>query len=430
MMFKPVAEISDPIHGYVYLSEVERDIIDTHVFQRLRRIRQLAGAHLTYPDAQHTRFEHSLGTMHLAGLAGNVLKEKGYIDSDQIQTLRLAALLHDIGHGPFSHLFEEVMAERSNITHEDIGRKIIQQTVIRDILSKHGFNAKSISTLSFGESKVTFLNEVIAGGLSADIMDYLIRDSYFTGAKYGNIDAERIISSFEVHNNKLALDKGALYSFESLMISRYEMFKAVYFHKTVRSAEVMMLRSMILADAELQLTDSSLENYLELTDDATMVKLLSMPPRNDKLKLAAKLARDYRDRKLWKCVFEEILHKSPAIVRKIFTSSMRKSFEDKIANSAGVDPNHVYVDASKAPSVPLTPAKKELSSIVLVGKDSRGKKVHYTLPINEIPVISSISGFMDMIRVYTSNESRSSVEKAVKKVLGGEVESWYEKVSM
>ena len=315
MAFTPVSEISDPVHGYIYLSEVERDIVDTYVFQRLRRIRQLAGAHLTYPAAQHSRFEHSLGTMHIAGLAGNVLVNKGYFDGDEIQNLRLAALLHDVGHGPFSHLFEEVMAERSNVTHEDIGRKIIQQTEIKDILDKHGFDSKAITMLSFGKSKLLFLNELIAGGLSVDIMDYLQRDSYFTSAEYGKIDAERIINSFEVYNNKLALDKAALYSFESMMISRYEMFKAVYFHKTVRSAEIMMLRSMILADEELHLTDASLKNYLEFTDDATMVRLITLQQKNKQLKLAAKLARDYRDRKLLKCVFEKILHKSDSIIR-------------------------------------------------------------------------------------------------------------------
>jgi hypothetical protein len=430
MVFTAISEISDPIHGYVYLSEVERSVIDTYVFQRLRRIRQLAGAYLTYPSAQHSRFEHSLGTMHVAGSAGNVLVNKGYLDEDEVQILRLAALLHDIGHGPFSHLFEEVMAERTNVTHEDIGRKIIQQTEIKDILAKHGFNVKSISKLSFGESRVSFLNEIIAGGLSADIMDYLQRDSYFTGAEYGKIDAERIISSFEVHNNRLALDKAALYSFEAMMIARYEMFKAVYFHKTVRSAEVMMLRSMMLADIELHLTDTSLENYLELTDDATMVKLIALEPKNEQCKLAAKLARDYRDRKLLKCVFEKILHKSDSIVRRIFSKKMLKSMTEEIAGSAGVDPNHVYIDASKAPSVPLTPTKEALNAIVLIGKDARGKKIHYTLPISEIPLISSISGFMDMIRVYTTSESRTKVEKAVKKVLGTSMESWYEKVSM
>ena len=430
MAFTPVSEISDPVHGYIYLSEVERDIVDTYVFHRLRRIRQLAGAHLTYPAAQHSRFEHSLGTMHIAGLAGNVLVNKGYFDGDEIQNLRLAALLHDVGHGPFSHLFEEVMAERSNVTHEDIGRKIIQQTEIKDILDKHGFDSKAITMLSFGKSKLLFLNELIAGGLSVDIMDYLQRDSYFTSAEYGKIDAERIINSFEVYNNKLALDKAALYSFESMMISRYEMFKAVYFHKTVRSAEIMMLRSMILADEELHLTDASLKNYLEFTDDATMVRLITLQQKNKQLKLAAKLARDYRDRKLLKCVFEKILHKSDSIIRKVLSKRLLKNMTEEIAKSAGVEANHVYIDVSKAPSVPLTPTKEELNAIVLIGKNINGKKIHHTLPISEIPLISSISGFMDMIRVYTTIESRTKVEKAGKKVLGTGMESWYEKVSM
>jgi hypothetical protein len=186
---------------------------------------------------------------------------------------------------------------------------------------------------------------------------------------------------------------------------------------------------MLLADKELKLTDSSLANYLELTDDATMVRLASLSPRNDDLKLAAKLAADYRDRRLLKCVFEKILHKSPSILRRIVNKRALKILTDEIANSAKVDSQKVYLDASKAPSVPLTPTKEELSSITLVGKDS-GRKVHYTLPISEIPLISSISGFMDMIRVYTTRENREKVEKAVKKVLGGEVESWYEKVAM
>src|SRR6476469_9713612 len=113
-------EITDPVHLYISFSEVEKEVIDTGVFQRLRRIRQLAGAHLVYPSAQHSRFEHSLDTMHIAGYAGETLLTKGYlIDEDQVQELRLAALLHDIGHGPFSHLFEEMFEAKSNLTHED-----------------------------------------------------------------------------------------------------------------------------------------------------------------------------------------------------------------------------------------------------------------------------------------------------------------------
>ncbi len=178
-------EITDPVHRYIRFSEVEKELIDSTIFQRLRRIRQLAGAHLVYPSAQHSRFEHSLGTMHLAGYAGEILLNKGYIDDeDKVQKLRLAALLHDIGHGPFSHLFEEVLELRCKMSHEDMGKQIISRSEISDILKTHGYNSSDICKLSFGESKIKFFNEIIAGGLSADLIDYLSRDGFFTGVEY------------------------------------------------------------------------------------------------------------------------------------------------------------------------------------------------------------------------------------------------------
>ena len=133
-------DIIDPIHDFVRVYDNELKIIDTPIFQRLRRIRQLSGAHLIYPGAQHTRFEHSLGVMHIASMAGQALAEKGVVSSDDIQNLRLASLLHDIGHGPFSHLFEEIFEEKRKISHEDLGRDIILKTEIGDIISKNGFD--------------------------------------------------------------------------------------------------------------------------------------------------------------------------------------------------------------------------------------------------------------------------------------------------
>ncbi|HEX6377576.1 MAG TPA: HD domain-containing protein, partial [Nitrososphaeraceae archaeon] len=265
-------EITDPIHRYIRFSETEREIVDTVIFQRLRGIRQLAGAHLVYPSAQHSRFEHSIGTMHIAGYAGETLFSKGYFgDEDKVQQLRLAALLHDVGHGPFSHLFEEVLMEKHNMNHEDMGKQIISRSEISDILGKHGYNSSDICKLSFGQSNIQFFNEIISGALSADMMDYLPRDGLFTGVEYGKIDYHRLISSFEVTTDgHLAINKSALYSLESMLISRYEMYKAVYFHKTVRSAEVMLLRSIMLADEQLNLTDKTLNKYLSLTDEITL----------------------------------------------------------------------------------------------------------------------------------------------------------------
>ena len=359
---KFVGEITDPIHKHIRFTEAEHDILDSQMFQRLRRIRQLAGAHLIYPSAQHSRFEHSLGTMHIAGYAGETLLSKGYLESEEeIQELRLAALLHDIGHGPFSHLFEEVLNEKSRKNHEDIGKEIILKSEISDIISRYGYDSSTVSNLSCGQSKIKFLNEIIAGSLSADIMDYLPRDGMFTGAEYGNIDYHRLVTSFQVvTNDQLALDRSALYSFESMLISRYEMFKAVYFHKTVRSAEVMLLHSMLLADEQLNLTDISLENFSELTDENVLERIISLKDQNE---IASNLATDYRSRRLLKCVYEKFLHRHDPTFKKINRDTLN-DLGLRIAETAGVSGSSVFVDSSRASSMPLTPNKKEISSVV------------------------------------------------------------------
>lgn len=401
-------EITDPVHKYIRFSQVEKQLIDSSAFQRLRRIRQLAGAHLVYPSAQHSRFEHSLGAMHIAGLAGETLLGKGYIDhTEAIQDLRIAALLHDIGHGPFSHLFEEVLEYRCNTSHEELGKKIIMQSEIADILGRYGYSGHQICRLSFGQSKVNFMNEIISGGLSADIMDYLPRDGLFTGAEYAKLDYHRLVSSLEVSKNRLAINRSALNSLESMLISRYEMFKAVYFHKTVRSAEVMLLRSMISADEALGLTNTSLHNYLALTDEATLERLCALSGRNV---FSGKMARDYRDRRLLKSVYEKFLHKRD---RQRMDRKALEALASHIADVADVDSNYVFVDVSRAPSMPLTPSKEEMYSVLVVDKDRV-----YEMPVSEIPLVESISGFFDMLRVYTTAENREKVERAIKKVLG------------
>ncbi len=416
---KFVGEITDPVHRYILFSEDERRIIDTRVFQRLRSIRQLAGAHLVYPSAQHSRFEHSLGVMHLAGFAGETLLAKGLIDDCEIvKQLRLAALLHDIGHGPFSHLFEEVLETRCRKSHEDMGRRIIMESEIGDILNACGYDPAEICRLSFGQSKVKFLNEVIAGGLAVDLMDYLPRDSFFTGTEYGKIDYNRLIGSFEVAGGRLGINRSSLNSLESMLISRYEMFKAVYFHKTVRSAEVMLLRSMILADDKLNLTDTSLENYLGLTDEVTLEKLCLVADGKERNggareKAAAKLASDYRSRKLLKCVYEKLVYKRDKMYKKMYSRQVLSDLESRIADMAGTDDNSVFVDASRTPSMPLTPTKEEMYSVLLVDK-GRAQE----MPISEIPLIDSISGFFDTLRVYTTAKNRDTVRRSVKKVLG------------
>ena len=404
-------DIIDPIHDFVRVYDNELKIIDTPIFQRLRRIRQLSGAHLIYPGAQHTRFEHSLGVMHIASMAGQVLAEKGIVSSDDIQNLRLAGLLHDIGHGPFSHLFEEIFEEKRKISHEDLGRDIILKTEIGDIISKNGFDKKLITKLAFGDSKLQFMNEIISGVLSADIMDYLLRDGYFTGAEHAKIDHHRLTHSLDVYKNKLALDKSSLVNFETMMISRYQMFKAVYFHKTVRAGEVMLLEAMDLAEGELGLSSMNLDEYLQLSDDVILAKLLNLPEHNSKLKASKKIATDYLNRNLFKSVFESTL------TGKAITKKRMQELREEISKKSKIDINEIFVDSSNTPSIPLSPSKKESKSIILLENDGN-KTTAKEILISQIKLVSAMSGFMKILRVYTPAKNRKKVEMAAKSILG------------
>ncbi len=411
-MKKKHLDIIDPIHDFIRAYGTEITIIDNPIFQRLRRIRQLSGAHLVYPGAQHTRFEHSLGVMHIAGQVGQVLQEKGIINSNDNENIRLAALLHDIGHGPFAHIFEEVLQRKKKASHEEIGRDLILKTEIGDDISKSGFDKKLITKLAFGNSKFQFMNEIISGALSADMMDYLLRDGYFTGAEHAKIDHKRITQSLDVYQKKLALEKSALYSFESMMHSRYQMFKAVYFHKTVRAAEVMLLESIRLAYDELGLSNISWNDYVCLTDDYVLEKLVSLPPKTLELKKAKKLAIDYQNRELFKCVFERML------TSKSLDKVKKTKLRQELSRKSKVDENEIFVDTSVTPSIPLSPSKKESKSIILITKGNH-KFEAQEIPISKIPLVSTMSGFMNILRIYTPRKNRKKVEIAAKSILGG-----------
>ena len=408
-MKKNYLDIIDPIHDFIRVYNHELKIIDNPIFQRLRRIRQLSGAHLTYPAAQHTRFEHSLGVMHIASQAGQALNEKGLLAKDDIEILRLAGLLHDIGHGPFSHLFEEIIQQKK-ISHEDFGKELILKSEIGDSLSKNGFDKLAIAKIAFGDSKLQYLNEIVSGALSADMMDYLLRDGYFTGAEHAKIDHKRITQSLDIHKKKLALEKSALYSFESMMHSRYQMFKAVYFHKTVRAAEVMLLEALRLSDDEFGFTKFKIDEYVKLTDENVLSMLLSST--SSKLKKAKQFAEDYQNRKLLKCVFERIFT-SKKLLEEIKTNEIRSSLSKK----SKVNEEEIFVDSSVTPSIPLAPSKKESKKIILITNEN-GKSQAQELPISEIPVVSAISGFMNILRVYTPQKNRKKVEIAAKSILG------------
>jgi HD superfamily phosphohydrolase len=417
------AEIRDPIHGYIFANEIEQKIIDTSIVQRLRRIRQLAGCHLVYPGGQHSRFEHIIGSMYLAKKVCGVLQTRQdiSISKDYAFLFPVAALLHDVGHGPFSHMFEEVMADRTEFTHEDMTRKIILQTEIGDILQKRGFSKNEVADLSIAKSRSSprYQNDIIAGGLSVDLMDYLPRDSYFTGVEYGKVDISRIINSIDVAGDRLGIEEAAMFAFEALMIARYQMFRAVYFHRTVRAAELMLIKSMILADKDLHLTDLSLENFLSMTDDVTLHRIQTLHAgSDDELRRARQLANDYFGRKLLKCVFEQDFQRRGKKLNSLYSQKkFRATISEEIAGKAGVDVDDVYVDLPTAASIPMTSDRRSFKSIRVV-LAHKTKKTWEERSIEKLPLIGAITGYMDVWRIYTTKENKERVVNSVRKVLG------------
>jgi HD superfamily phosphohydrolase len=408
---KYISEIRDPVHGYIGISDVEKELIDSNYLQRLRYVKQLAGAYLVYPGATHTRFEHVIGAMHVAGKVCDRLKQFNWIDDDTASEVRVAALLHDVGHGPFSHLFDELWAEKG-ITHEDVSIKLIRRTDIADILSRNGYSPRKISVLAVGNYKTNkhFLNEIISGSLSTDIMDYLLRDSYFTGVEYGKVDIQRLIDSLCVAEKKLALDKAALYAFEALLIARYEMFKAVYFHRTVRAAQLMLIRAMQLVNNTLGLTEKWKDNsFLQLTDENLLSELCSLDP--NKYELPVRFSRAFRDRRLLKCAYEAFLQIHNTQDIGSFTLEEKRNAERKIANKVGVRENYVYLDIPIAPSIPYTAEKQLFSSITLVDQDEGSFE---KVPVEKLPLVGAITGYMNIVRIYTTEEYRSTIRNALK----------------
>ena len=227
--------VNDPIYGFVRIpDELHYDIIEHPYFQRLRRIKQVSLTNLVYPGANHTRFAHSLGAMHLMRRAVNLLRYKGYdITDEEMEAASLAILLHDSGHGPFSHTLENSIVE--GVTHEDLSLRMMEK-----FNQLHDGRLELAMSIFTGQYEKGFLGKLISSQLDVDRIDYLKRDSFFTGVAEGNVNADRLLDMMEVVGNDLAIEAKGIYSVESFLVSRRIMYWQVYMHKTVLSAEYLL----------------------------------------------------------------------------------------------------------------------------------------------------------------------------------------------
>lgn len=228
---------NDPVYGFITIpNELIFDLIEHPYFQRLRRIRQLGLSHLVYPGALHTRFHHSIGAMHLMNIAIKTLQDKGQeISNDEAVGASIAILLHDIGHGPYSHTLEHSIV--SGINHEDIS------AIYMDHLNVAFNNNLSLGIQIFrNEYPKKFLHKLVTSQLDMDRLDYLKRDSFFTGVSEGIINADRIIKMLQIVDDEIMVEAKGIYSIEKFIIARRLMYWQVYLHKTVISAEYMLMK--------------------------------------------------------------------------------------------------------------------------------------------------------------------------------------------
>jgi HD superfamily phosphohydrolase len=408
-------EIKDPILGYVYITEAEKEIIDSYPVQRLRRIRQLAGAEYVYPGANHTRFEHCVGVMHLAGLMIKNPFLSHFFSEEDYQMIRIAALLHDVGHGPFSHIFEHLLVKFLKKTHEDINMWIVQKSELKDIIGKLGFDPDSMARLSVGclhKPGRAFMDQTIRSAIDVDKLDFVVRDTYHTGAQYGYVDVFRLIHTLDILDQNLAIDIGALSALESFILARIESFKSIYFHRVGRAVQLMLIMAMEEAKDELGLVSfKTPEEYLEY-DDYTVWAMLKQS------KKSRRIIENLEKRKLLKCAYDQTFYVRDKAISSIFSvEEIRNKLRDQIASEARVKPEDVIIDVPTLPSVPYSHSVLlEPLEIPIFQRTRDGVKISQRL--NEISgIFDVLKGFINILRVYTTEENREKITATASKLL-------------
>lgn len=322
--------IRDPIHGYIDVSESELTVINSPQFQRLRRIKQLGLSSTVYPGASHTRFEHSLGVMHLAGRVARSLD----LPEQEIKANRLAGLVHDTGHLPFSHTLERVFEESKGYGHEQISCQVVDELVDDSSVT---FEADATHVKNIITGKNNGVN-IIANDIDVDRLDYLYRDSYETGIDHGSVDGDTLIKFSTVIDNKFAFEHKALQAVESLLSSRLHMTRSVYSHDTVNITETMLHRAVeeYLDEKGLSVedltsrTDANLRMRLQNTNSSLTTEFISRITERRLYKDALRYAFDTEDKDTVKQIHATL---DPPEVH-----------EKAIAHSAGVPEKAVLVD--------------------------------------------------------------------------------------
>ncbi len=373
--------IRDSVYGDITLDGFELRIMDMPQFQRLRRIKQLGLISLIYPGATHTRFEHCIGTMNL----GSKLSEELELTSDEIELVRASALLHDVGHGPFSHVSEGVLS----VPHEELSKYVITKTSMRDLLEEK-FDVNEIVDIINGKG---YLGPIVSGELDVDRMDYLLRDSHNTGVSYGKIDYERLISNLTLDDG-LILDIKGVQAAEGALVSRYFMYPSVYQHHTTRIVNTMFRRALKKIIDEGVINENEIYKY----DDSDIIATF----RHCENEYANDIMHRLDNRIIPKRVKTIRLDnfKFPEKMYKINPEEIRKA-EEEISEDYEIDKDYVFINIAEYPRF------DEMKTQVSVD----GKLYPLTEISNIIGALSKARFNIPDISVYVPEDEKSKFEK-------------------
>ena len=389
----------DPLHNIISLDEsldedrLIIDLIDSAEFQRLRRIKQLGLAMFTYQGAEHSRFTHSLGVMHLMTRALDLLGAHHSISEEARVVGRAGALLHDLGHGPFSHVIEKVF----RFHHEDWSRRIVLDPVTEVNLVLRQFDSslpEKLASLYSHDYTPGFISQLVSSQLDCDRMDYLLRDSLMTGAKYGIYDMEWVLHALNIEGDRVYVEWKGLYAVEEYLQARYYMFRQVYFHRTLRSAEAVLVSTLKRARELMQQDqlsfrmrgqvfekmlmgeDVTAEEYLQLDDADVTFHLKQWTRERDPI--LVDLAKRFIDRKLFKALDLNLTSEGA----EAFWTAARE-----IVAQAGLDPNY-YLIMDSASDIPYygyySPVGVDPKSLIYIETGGPQREVREISEVSEV----------------------------------------------
>ncbi|NYT02358.1 MAG: HD domain-containing protein [Methanosarcinales archaeon] len=379
-------DIRDPIHGYVKLDPLALDLISTPQVQRLRWIKQLGLAVLVYPGANHSRFEHSLGTYHLAGLLAGHLG----LNSEDGQKVRAAALLHDLGHGPFSHATEGVLSSYLRREHEKV-IDILREREVREVLSRHGLGPQEVQQMIMGQTE---LGKMVSGEIDVDRMDYLIRDAHYTGVAYGVIDHLRLMERMMIYQGRLVIDGGGMQAAEALLVSRLLMRPTVYYHHVCRISECMLSGAI----RHLIEEEGADPRGIKRMDDMQLMAFM-----NQAGGYAEEMAERIKSRRLFK---RAVYAGRDSIPSSSLNGNPRRLAEE-IAGEAGLESSYVLVD--------LPPPAESSEGSFMVFSEGETKALREVSPL--VSILERAHRATWRFGVYTLPESREAVIKAAERCL-------------